>query len=328
MIDRRTCIQALAAVTSIWPRAVAAQKRANLPPTVGFLSSRSAAESAHLVAAFQRGLTGLKDDHFPSIEFRWADGAYDRLPSLAADLVARKVTAIAAVGNTPSARAAKDATTLTPIVFVVGDDPVALGLVPSLARPGGNLTGISVLFGPLGPKRLQFLSEMTPPDAVIGFLVNPSNKTTAAPNIDVQDAARQLKRRLVLLQASTATEIDHVFSRVAKEGFAALLLDADPFFTTKRTQIVSLASHYRLPVLYPQRDFVLAGGLLAYGGDLGEAYRQAGVYISQILLGANPAEMPVIQASKVELVINLKVAKDLGLTIPSILLARADEVIE
>jgi putative ABC transport system substrate-binding protein len=259
-------------------------------------------------------------------EYRWADGHYDRLAGLAADLIGQQVAAIAAVGNTPSARAAKAATTSIPIVFVVGDDPVKMGLVDNLSRPHGNLTGVTVLFGSLG--RTELLHELIPSAGTVAMLVNPTNPNTEQAIKDCQGAAHALGLQLVVQSASTESELDAAFAILAQQHTSALLLDDDAFLTARRDQLVALAARYALPVLYTQRDYAANGGLLSYGGDLRAGYRQVGVYIGRILNGEKPADLPVQQSTKVELVVNLKTATALGLTIPPNLLARADEVIE
>ena len=299
-------------------------------PVIGFLSSRSPGESAHLVAAFREGLkdSGYVEDQNVRIEYRWADGHYDRLARLASDLVGQQVAAIAAVGNTPSARAAKAATTGIPIIFVVGDDPIKMGLVDNLSHPHGNLTGVTVLFGSLGPKRTELLHELVPGAGTVAMLVNPTNPNTEQAIKDCHGAAHALGLKLVVQSASTESELDTAFAILAQQHTNALLLDDDAFLTARRDQLVALAARYALPVLYTQRDYAVNGGLLSYGGDLRAGYRQVGVYIGRILNGEKSADLPVQQSTKVELVVNLKTATALGLTIPPNLLARADEVIE
>ena len=325
---RREFVTLLGGAAAAWPLAARAQQAAL--PVIGFLSSRSPAESTHLVAAFRGGLkeNGYVEGQNLRIEYRWAEGQYDRLPQLASDLVGRKVLAIATAGNTPSAYAARAATTHIPIVFVIGDDPVKVGLVDSLNHPQGNITGVTVLFGPLGAKRFELVSELVPSAAAIAMLANPSNPVTAQAIKEAQEAARILQRRLVVQSAGTDDELKAAVASAAQQHTSALVVDADPFFTTRRDQLVALMARYSLPTIYSHRDFVVAGGLMSYGGDIGIGYRGAGVYIARILKGARPADLPVQQATKVELVINLKTAKALGLEVPPTLLARADEVIE
>ncbi len=328
MLQRRKFIKLLGGAAATWPLSVRAQQPAL--PVIGFLSSRSPVESTQLVAAFREGLkgNGFVEDKSVRIEYRWAEGQYDRLALLASDLVNRKVAAIAAVGNTPSAYAAKTATTIIPVVFVIGDDPVEIGLVDSLSHPHGNLTGVTVLFGPLGPKRLEVLHELMPDAVTIAMLVNSNNPTTSQAIKAVQEAALIHRQKLVVQTAGTEGELETAFAGIAQQHAAALVLDADPFFTTRRDQLVALAARYAIPVMYPQRDFVVSGGLMSYGGDLRMGYRDAGGYIGRILNGAKPADLPVQQSTKVELVINLKTAKALGLAVPISLLGRADELIE
>jgi putative ABC transport system substrate-binding protein len=299
-------------------------------PVIGFLSSRSPVESAQLVAAFLDGLkrNGFVEGQNVRIEYRWAEGQYDRLARLASDLVDRNVAAIAAVGNTPSAYAARAATTTIPVVFVMGDDPIEVGLVDSLSRPNGNLTGVTVLFSALGPKRLEVLHELMPDAGTIAMLVNSNNPTTGQAVKAAQEAALVHRQKLVVQTAGTEGELGTVFAAMAQQRATALVLEGDPFFTTRRDQIVALAARYAIPVIYAQRDFVVSGGLISYGGDLGIGYRDAGGYIARILKGAKPADLPVQQSTKVELVINLKTAKALGLAVPMSLLGRADELIE
>jgi ABC-type uncharacterized transport system substrate-binding protein len=325
---RRKFIMLIGGAAAVWPLSVRAQRPS--VPVIGFLSSRSSVESTQLVAAFRDGLrdNGFVEDQNVQIEYRWAEGQYDRLTRLASDLVHREVAAIAAVGNTPSAYAARTATTTIPVVFVIGDDPIEAGLVDSLSRPHGNLTGITVLFGALGPKRLEVLHELMPDAATIAMLVNSNNPTSAQAIKAVQEAALVHRQKIVVETARTEAELETVFAGIAQHHATALVLDADPFFTTRRDQLAALAARYAIPAVYPQRDFVLSGGLMSYGGDLRIGYRNAGSYIGRILKGAKPADLPVQQATKVELVINLKAAKALGLTVPMSLLGRADEVIE
>jgi len=328
MLQRRKFIKLLGGAAATWPLSVRAQQPAL--PVIGFLSSRSPVESTQLVAAFREGLkgNGFVEDKSVRIEYRWAEGQYDRLALLASDLVNRRVAAIAAVGNTPSAYAAKTATTIIPVVFVIGDDPVEVGLVDSLSHPRGNLTGVTVLFGQLGPKRLEVLHELMPDAVTIAMLINSNNPTTSQAVKAMQEAALIHRQKLVVQTAGTEGELETAFAGIAQQQAAALVVDADPFFTTRRDQLVALAARYAIPVMYPQRAFVVSGGLMSYGGDLRMGYRDAGGYIGRILNGAKPADLPVQQSTKVELVINLKTAKALGLAVPMSLLGRADEMIE
>jgi putative tryptophan/tyrosine transport system substrate-binding protein len=309
------------------PLAGHAQEKAM--PVIGFLSGVSPGPHASFVAAFHQGLgeAGYFEGQNVAIEYRWAEGSFDRLPELAADLVGRKVDLIAAISGL-SARAAKDATSTIPIVFAVGTDPVGDGLVTSLARPGGNLTGVSFLVVELNLKRFQLLSDLVPQAGVIALLVNP-NSPSAEPIIrDLREAARAKQVQLSILKAGTEGEIDAAFATLAQLHAGALLVGNNPFFTSRREQLVALASRHAVPAIYEWREFAASGGLISYGPSLTAAYRQLGNYAGKILKGAKPADLPVQQPTKFELVINLKTAKALGLTVPQSLLARADEVIE
>jgi ABC-type uncharacterized transport system substrate-binding protein len=282
-----------------------------------------------MVTSFHQGLkeAGYVDGYNVAIEFRWAEGHYDQLPAMAADLVRRQVTVIV-TGGTPAAFAAKEATSTIPTVISVGIDPVQLGLVGSLNRPGGNVTGTAVLTVELGAKKLEMLHELLPTAAAIAPLVNPTNPNVESETRVVQDAARLLGLHLHVLHASTESQIDAAFGAVVELRASALIVGVEPFLNDSRAQIVALAARYAVPAVYGVRDFVTAGGLMSYGTDLVDIYRQSGIYAGKILKGARPADLPVQQLTKVALVINLKTAKTLGLTIPTTLLGRADEVIE
>ena len=299
-------------------------------PVIGFLSARPFGASAALVAAFQQGLseTGYTEGQNVKIEYRWAEGRYDRLPALAADLVGRKVDVIVASGGPPSAQAAKIATATIPITFVVGTDPVELGLVASLARPGGNLTGVSMMMTELNAKRLELLSELVPQARVIALLVNPNYPGAEGIMREVQEAARATGVQVLILKAGTEGEIDAAFTTLVQRHVDALVVGNDSFFDSRIEQFVALAGRHAVPAIYDQREFPDSGGLMSYGTSLTSVYRQLGTYAGKILNGAKPADLPVEQPTKFELVINLKTAKALGLTVPQTLLARADEVIE
>jgi putative ABC transport system substrate-binding protein len=310
------------------PLTVRAQQKAM--PVVGFLGSGSPGPNAPFVAALRQGLSeaGYIDGQNLAIEYRWAEGHYDRLPALAAELVDRKVDVIATTGGAPAARATKNATSTIPIVFIYGGDPVADGIVASLARPGGNLTGFSVTTVELMPKRLDLLSELVPQAKVIVLLVNPTSPSTDGVIRDVQEAARAKRVRLDVLKAGTESEIDAAFATLVELHAGALVVGVDAFFTSRRERLVALATRNSIPAIYSGRDFAASGGLISYGPSLPAAFRQLGTYAGRILKGAKPADLPVQQPTKFELVINLKTAAALGLTVPQPLLARADEVIE
>jgi len=311
----------------VFPLGAHAQQSAS--PAIGFLSSRSPAESSHLVAAVQKGLREGADGKSENIavEYRWAEGRFERLPELAADLVRLNVSVILTAGNTVSALAAKAATKAIPIVFVIGDDPVKAGLVTSLNRPTDNITGVTVLGTALEGKRLELLHQLVPA-STLGFLINPNSPYRERVTTETQEAARLLKQRLIIVSAAAEEEFEGAFSRLEEHGAGALVVAADPLFTIGREQVVALAARHRLPAMYQFREFADAGGLMSYGTSLSDAYRQAAVYAARILSGAKPSELPVQQPTTFELVINLKTAKALGLTVPPSLLARADEVIE
>jgi putative ABC transport system substrate-binding protein len=325
---RRDFIILLAGAMSGWPSAVRAQQKAM--PVIGFLSGGSPGPYAPYVAAFHQGLreTGYVEGQNVAIEYRWAEGRSDRLPTLAADLVGRKVDVIAIIGGTPAALAAKSATSTIPIIFNGVADPVGAGLVASLARPGGNLTGFSNMTIELMPKLLELLSELVPQARVIALLVNPNNPNAEPLLRDVEEAARAKGVKLLVLKAGTEDEIDAAFASLVQLQAGALVVDPDGFFSSRREQLVALASRHVVPAIYAHRQFVAAGGLISYGIDDIPPARQVGIYAGKILKGAKPADLPVEQPTKFELVVNLKTAKALGLTIPPSILPRADEVIE
>ncbi len=325
---RRELVQLLGGAAVAWPLTARAQQKGM--PVIGYLSGASPGPYAPFVAAFLQGLsdTGYVEGQNIAIEYHWAEGHYDRLPALAADLVGRKVDLIAASGGSVSVRAEKSATPTIPIVFTSGDDPVATGLVASLARPGGNLTGVSFLDVELNPKRLELLSELVPQARVIALLVNPNNSNADRTMREVQEAARAKGVQLPILKASTEGEIDAAFTTLVQLQAGALLAAGDPFFFTRREQLAALASRHSVPAIYEARESVVAGGLISYGASFTSVYRQLGIYAGTILKGAKPADLPVQQPTKFELVVNLKTAKALGLTVPQSLLMRADGVIE
>jgi putative ABC transport system substrate-binding protein len=304
--------------------------RAQQVPVVGFLATTSPAPFAHLVAGFRRGLqeAGFLEGRNVAIEYRWAEGRYDQVPALAADLVQRQVAVIVTTGGETSAVAAKAATKTIPIVFNTGTDPVRLGLVTSLARPGGNATGVNIFTTELAEKRLGLLHDLIPAASTIAVLLNP-NFAPAVVNLQESEvAARAAGRTVVAFHASRDDEIETAFARIIQMRPGALLVGSDPFFNSRREQIVALAARHAIPAIYEWREFAQAGGLMSYGTSLIEAYRQQGVYAGRILKGEKPADLPVVQLSKFELIINLITAKTLGLTFPPGLLAIADEVIE
>jgi putative ABC transport system substrate-binding protein len=298
-------------------------------PVIGFLDGTSLGSGAPLVAAFRQGLSegGYVEGQSVVIEYRWAEGRYDRLPALAADLVGHKVDVIT-TGSLAGMQAAKSATSTIPVVFFGGGDLVALGLVASLARAGGNLTGFTTMSLELNPKRLELLSELVPQARVIALLANPNNPQTQAVIRDVQDAARAKRVQLQALKAGTESEIDGAFASFVQLHAGALVVMGDAFFFSRREQLVALASRHAVPAIYDVHEYAAAGGLISYGPSLTGLWRQVGVYTGRILKGAKPADLPVQQPATFELVVNLKTAKELGLTIPPAILARADEVIE
>lgn len=307
-------------------RPLCAQQKAM--PVIGFLGRASADYFTPFIAAFRRGLdeTGYVEEKNVAIEYRWGEGHYDRLPALAADLVGRRVDVILAAG-TPPLRAAKSATSTIPIVFLAGD-PVGDGLIVSLARPGGNITGASLMSTELMPKRFELISELVPQARVMALLVNPNNTATARIVSDAQEAAHGTGVQLDTVKAGSESEIDTAFATLVQRQAGALLVGSDGFFNSRREQLVALAARYAIPTIYELREFPATGGLISYGTSLTAAYRQLGIYVGRILKGAKPADLPVQQPTTFELVINLKTAKALGITIPPLILARADEVIE
>jgi putative tryptophan/tyrosine transport system substrate-binding protein len=326
-LQRRELISLLGVATVAWPLGVCAQRAAM--PMVGFLGSSSPLDSADFVAAFRKGTSeaGYIAGQNVVIEYNWAEGQYDRLRILAADLVRRPVSLIVAEAS-PAALAAKAATATIPIVFVTDFDPVMAGIVESFNQPGGNATGVYVVTRGLDAKRLELLRELVPNLSVIGFLLNPTNPTTEGKVQEMRDAAHTLGQQLHVVYASSDRDFDKAFAILVGQRVGALAVTADPFFKSRRDQLVALAAHHAVPAIYALREFVYAGALMSYRTNIADAFRQGGIYTGQILNGTKPADLPVQQPSKFELVINLKTAKALGLTVPPALLARADEVIE
>jgi putative tryptophan/tyrosine transport system substrate-binding protein len=325
---RREFITLLGGAAAAWPLAGRAQQA--VMPVIGFLSARSHADSAGLLVSFRKGLAegGYVDGQNVRIEYRFAEGRYDRLAGLAQDLVGRQVVVIAAIGGTPAALAAKSATTTIPIVFANGADPVESGLVTSLNRPGGNISGVTFLASETIPKRLEVLHELVPKSQIVGYLVNPVNPITEGEVKSTTAAARSRGLQLLVHNASAEGAIDEGFATFAHGRVDALIIGNDTFLSSRKEQIFTRAVQHAIPTIYYEREFAVAGGLLSYGTDFADSYRQAGVYVARILKGTKPADLPVQQPTKFELVINLKAAKALGLTVPPALLARADEVIE
>jgi putative tryptophan/tyrosine transport system substrate-binding protein len=328
-VNRRDFITLLGWGAATWPIAADAQQAAM--PVIGFLGSASPDRWVGRMRAFHQGLseTGYAESRNVAMEYRWAEGQNDQLGPLAAELVSRQVTVIVAPGSTPAALAAKAATTTIPIVFEVASDPVELGLVISLARPGGNITGVISLNAEVAAKRLELLHELVPTAAVVGLLVNPTNPNLADfTTKNLRAAARSLGLEMHVLHASAERDFDTVFATLLQVRAGALVIGADPFFTSRLEQLAALTLRHAVPTVYQFREFTAAGGLMSYGGSLTDTFRAAGVYTGRILRGDKPAELPVHQTTKVELFLNLKAAKALGLDVPATLLARADEVIE
>jgi putative ABC transport system substrate-binding protein len=312
-----------------WPLVTRAQQP--VKPVIGFLGATSPGGYATFVAGFQRGLkdAGFVDTGNVEIVYRWAEGQYDRLPALAAELVSRRVSVIVATGGLPSSLAAKHATETIPIVFTLGSDPVKFGLVSSLNRPNGNVTGVTLFAYLLDAKRVELIHELVPGASVVALLINPNSPAQAeAQFAEVEAAARKFGQQLVILKAGTDSEIDRAFAAIDEKKAGALLVSADPLFLTRRDQLITLVTRHAIPSIYEWRQFAEAGGLMSYGIDLVDAYRQAGVYTGKILAGTAPGELPVLQPTKFEFVINLKAAKALGLTVPNTMLVAADGVIE
>jgi putative tryptophan/tyrosine transport system substrate-binding protein len=327
---RREFIALIVNTTAMWPLAAHGQQAM---PLIGFLNTASSDASStapRITAAFRRGLSesGYIEGRNAAVEYRWAEGHYDRLPALVAELLSHRVAVIAATGGPAAALAAKAATQTTPIVFLIGANPVELGLVTNFGRPDGNVTGISFLTATLGPKRLELVRELVPKSKTIALIMNPNNPTNRKELTDVQAASAALAQNLLVLEIAGQPDIEPAFAMIAEKHADALLVSADSVLTDQRAQIVKLAARFAIPAIYSVREFADAGGLMTYGTSLTDAYRQVGVYTGQILKGAKPGDLPVIQPTKFELVVNLKTARDLGLEVSPKLLVGADEVIE
>jgi putative tryptophan/tyrosine transport system substrate-binding protein len=324
---RRRDFIMLLGVSAAWPLAARAQQPI---PVIGFLSSLAPSDLTHVMPAFQQGLdrAGFVEGRNVAIEYRWAEADYHRLPALAADLVSRKVAVIAAISGTPAALAAKAATTTIPIVFAIGGDPIAPGLVSSLSRPGGNITGVSFFNAPVVSKRLDLARELAPSGSTIAILINPNNPPSAAEGEAVQAAAAAVGQPLLIVSASTQNEIDDAFATIKQERIGAVLVSHDPLFFSERVKLVVLMARHALPTIFAEPEHARTGGLISYGSSRTDAYRQAGDYVGRILRGEKPGELPVVLPTKFHLVINLKTAKSLGIEVPGTVLARADEVIE
>jgi putative ABC transport system substrate-binding protein len=325
-MHRRSFLSLLGTSAAAWPLAARAQQAA--VPVIGYLDSKVAAAASYQVEAFRRGLNqaGFVEGRNVAIEFRWAEGGLDRLPELAADLVRRGVTVI--VANNASTPAAKAATSTIPIIFVSGDDPVAAGLVTSLNRPGGNVTGVSYTSSPLNQKRLELLHELVPKPAVIAVLLDPTQRSYETQLRDMEAAARSLGRQILIVKAGTESEIDAAFATIVQAGAGALFVSSAAFYVSRRRQLVALVARHALPASYPGREDVVAGGLMSYGASDTDAYGRGALYVGRILKGAKPSDLPVELPTRYELVFNLATAKALKLDIPAKLLALADEVIE
>jgi putative ABC transport system substrate-binding protein len=325
-MKRRHFIALLGGAAAAWPFAARAQQPAM--PVIGFMSARSPEDTAQVLEAFYKGLGegGFVSGRNVNVEYRWARGDYGRLPALAAELVQQHVTVLVGTGGDASARAAKEATVTIPVVFNMGSDPVKAGLVQSFNRPGGNVTVI--LTEAMEQKRFGILQEMVPDVALFGAIVNPNYPASANQMHDLEGAAPKLGRQLFVAKASNDAELDVAFAALLRERVGALLVASDPYFDTRRGRIIAFAKQNRLPAIYQFREYAVEGGLISYGPSINDAYRQVGLYVARILKGEKPADLPVLQPTKFDFVINLKTAKTLGLAVPPTLLARADEVIE
>jgi putative ABC transport system substrate-binding protein len=327
-VRRRDFIKVVAGSAAAWPLAARAQQ--SEMPVVGFLGAPSAAPYARYVAAVHQGLkeVGYVEPQNVAMEYRWADGQYERLPALAADLISRRVAVIIPIGGAPATVAAKAATSTIPIVFNLGADPVELGLVTNLSRPGGNITGIAMMIVEMETKRLELLHELVPASSSLAILLNPSNAQAQTQEREAQRAARVVGQQVLVLKASTVHEIEGAFAALVRERAGGLLVGGDTFFTSQAVLFVVLTAHHSIPTVYPVRSFVDAGGLMSYGSNLLDAYRQTGVYAGRVLKGEKPGDLPIARPTTFELIINLKIARALGIAIPTNLLGRADEVIE
>jgi putative ABC transport system substrate-binding protein len=325
---RRKFLSLIGGAAAAWPLALRAQQQAM--PVIGFMSARSPAEAASDLAAFRQGLgqAGYFEGKNVAIEYRWAEGHYDRLPGMAAELVAGQVAVIAATGGEPSGLAAKAATTTIPIVCTLGGDAVAAGLVAQINRPGGNITGVTIIGIEMGPKRVELAHKLVPNAGMLAMLINSKFPMSRAETSEMQAAARSLGLQMTVLDAGAETEIEAAFAALAQEKAGALLVNTDPLLLGKREQIVQLAARYKIPTIYFLREFVDAGGLMSYGPNIHKGYRQAGIYVGRILKGEKVGELPVVQPTQFDLVINARTARTLGLEIPTGLLVLADEVIE
>jgi ABC-type uncharacterized transport system substrate-binding protein len=329
VIGRRDFFRLIGGTAAAWPLAARAQQPM---PVIGYFSARSLVTDGRMLSAFRQGLseTGYVEGRNVAMEFRWAEGRYDRLLELAHDLIDRKVAVIVTTGGESTARAVKAATSSIPIVFISGSDPVESGLVASLSRPGANITGVSSILSPLMPKQIGILSELAPSAVLIGALVDPESLGATANSriAELEEAGRAIGRRLVMLKASTDADIDVAFETFIQQRVQALLVAPGPLFVTRMDRLVAFAGRHSLPAMYSRRELVDAGGLVSYASSTAEGYRQIGIYAGRVLKGEKPSDLPVVQPTRFELVINLKTAKALGLTVPPTLLARADEVIE
>jgi len=328
LLRRRDFITLLGGAAAAWPVATRAQQ--TTMPVIGFMSGRSLADAGYLAEAFRQGLrdTGYVEGESIGIEYRWANGDYDRLPGFASDLLQRNVLVLVAVGGDSSPRAAKQATSTVPIVFGMGGDPIQAGLVASFNRPGGNATGYTLLTNEMEPKRIGLLHELVPGASLLGALINPSFPPAARQLEDIENAIRSIKQNLFVARAVNDQDLETAFPSFVQQKAGAVLVAASPFFDTRQDRIVALAAQYRLPAMYHFRQYAVAGGLISYGPSLTESYKQAGVYAGRILRGAKPADLPVLQPTKFEMVINQKTANALGFAIPNTIQLLADEVIE